>query len=59
VDDFRPSAGEDDRFRLATLGLRRMVLAWMLGEDGVRRSSAGCLGEWRPGDGGRAVFEAV
>lgn len=59
LDDFLPSAGEEERFRLATLGLRLSGLAAKLGDEGVRRRSAGFLGDERPGDCGRAVLEAV
>lgn len=59
LDDLRTRAGEEERLRLATLGLRRTVLAWKLGDEGVRRGSMALFGECKPGDGGRAVFVAA
>ena len=59
LDDFRPNAGDCDRFKLATLELRRMESGGGLGDDGVRWESAWFLGELRPGDCGSAVFAAV
>lgn len=59
LEDFLTSAGDDDRFRLAVLELRRIELFGKLGEEGVRWSSEGRLGEFRPGDCGAAVFAAI
>lgn len=59
VEDFLTRAGDDDRFMLMTLELRRRLLAGKLGEEGVRRSSAGFLGDRRPGDNGSGVAAAV
>lgn len=58
-EDFRPSAGDCDRFRLTTLELRRIDSGGGLGDEGVWRGSAGCLGELKPGDCGSGVFVAV
>jgi hypothetical protein len=59
ADDFRPSAGDDDRLRLAELELRRIELGGSAGDEGVRRGSVGFLGERMPGDCGSGVFVAV
>jgi len=59
VEDFLTRAGEDDRLRLTVLELRRIELGGKLGDEGVRRGSAGLLGDCRPGDCGKAVFAAV
>ena len=59
LDDLRPRAGEDERFRLATLGLRRGELDRTPGDDGTLCSSDGRRGELRAGDCGSGVFAAV
>jgi len=58
-EDLRPMTGDDVRWMLATLGLRPRDLAYRLGEEGVRRGGAGCLGEQSPGDWGSRAFVAV
>lgn len=59
LDDFLPSAGDCDLFREATLALRRIESGGMLGDEGVRRSSVGFLGELMLGDCGPWVLVAV
>ena len=59
LDDFLPNAGDDDRFKLITLELRRTGLGEKPGEGEIRRGSEGYLGELRLGDRGSGVFAAV
>lgn len=59
LDDLRPRAGDEERFTLATLGLRRGELDGNPGDDGTLCSSDGRRGELRAGDCGSGVCAAV
>jgi hypothetical protein len=58
LDDFLPSAGEDERLRLVTLELRR-TRSETLGEGGTRDGSEAVRGDFVPGDCGSGVFAAT
>lgn len=59
LEPFRPNAGEDERLKLAALGLRRSELGAKPGEDGNLWECEGSRGEFGPGDGGGGVFAAA
>lgn len=65
VEDFLPNAGEDERLRLATLGLRRTATelegrrVGKPGDEGMRCRSDRALGELGPGDCGSDEITAA
>lgn len=59
VEDFLPSAGELERFKLTLLELLRNEFGGKPGDEGMRCNSEGLRGDLRPGDCGSGVFAAV